>query len=123
MAYVGALLCLFHCYSGKEDVGVGICVANRNQEETEEVIGPFSNRILLRVALSDRMAIREMLERVRKATWEAYSFQEVPYGELLEKAAPARKSNHSRLFQGLIAFTNAPKRSREFRAEGKPVCI
>jgi len=46
----------------RKDVGVGICVANRNQEETEEVIGPFSNRILLRVALSDRMAIREMLD-------------------------------------------------------------
>jgi hypothetical protein len=114
MIYAGAMLCLFHCYSAKEDVGVGICVANRNQEETEEVIGPLSNRILLRVPLPSRIAIREVLERVRKATWEAYSFQEIPYGELVEKAAPARKSNHNRLFQGLIAFTNAPKRSREF---------
>jgi hypothetical protein len=114
MTYVGALLCLFHCYSSKEDVAVAICVANRNQEETEDVIGPFSNRILLRVALSGRLAIREVLEQVRKTTWEAYSFQGVPYGELLEKAAPARKSSHPRLFQGLIAFVNSPKRAREF---------
>jgi hypothetical protein len=114
MAYVGAVLCLFRCYSGKEDVGAGICVANRNHEEAEETIGPLSNRLLLRVALPAAISMREVLERVRLASWEAYSFQDIPYGEVLEKAASGRKSNHSRLFQGLIAFNNAPKRSREF---------
>jgi hypothetical protein len=114
MTLVGAVLCLFHCYSGKEDVGIGVCVANRNQVETETVIGPFSNRLLLRVAVSDTITIRELLERVRKVTWEAYSYQEVPYGEVLEKAAPARKSSHDRLFQVLVAFTNAPKSPWEF---------
>ncbi len=111
---VGGLLCILGGYSGREDIGVGICVANRNHFEAEELIGPFSNRLLLRAKVTGTLTSREMLEGVRSATWDAYSFQEVPFGELLEEVASGSKADCSRLFQMLIVFENAPRTPREF---------
>jgi non-ribosomal peptide synthetase component F/2-polyprenyl-3-methyl-5-hydroxy-6-metoxy-1,4-benzoquinol methylase/aryl carrier-like protein len=52
--------------SGQEDVVVGTPVANRRQVELENLIGFFVNTLVMRMDVSGRPTVGEVLERVKK---------------------------------------------------------
>lgn len=111
---VAGFMCLLGRYSGSEDVGVGICVANRNSVEAEQLIGPFSNRLVLRTEIPAEFTAQEMLERVQDAAWEAFSCQEIPFGEVMENSVPAGSPTRNSLLQTMIVYENSPKHPWEF---------
>jgi hypothetical protein len=114
MTLIAGFLSLLAKYCGKADVGTGICVANRNAVEVESLIGPFSNRLLLRAEILDELSVPQMLERVRDAAWQAYSFQEIPFGEVVASMASAGHPGNVDLVQTMVVYENAPKQAWEF---------
>jgi amino acid adenylation domain-containing protein len=107
MTLLAAFQTLLHRYVGQEDIVVGTDVANRNQVETEGLIGFFLNHLVLRTSMQGDPTFRELLGRVREVALGAYAHQEVPFEKLVEKLQPER-SFHSPLFQVLFVLQNAP---------------
>jgi amino acid adenylation domain-containing protein len=108
MTLMAAFQTLLGYYSGQEDVVVGTDVANRNRAETEGLIGFFVNQLVLRTDLSGKPTFREVLERVRRTTVEAYAHQDLPFDRLVEAINPKRSVNRSPLFQVKMVLQNAP---------------
>ena len=113
MTLLAAFQTLLHRYTGQDDIAVGTLIANRNRVEIEGLIGFFVNTLVLRTDLSGDPSFRELLERVRTVTLEAYEHQDVPYEKLLEALRPPRDLSRNPLFQVMCVLHNTPQQALE----------
>jgi amino acid adenylation domain-containing protein len=111
MTLLAAFQCLLHRYTERDDIAVGSLIANRNQIETERLIGMFANAIVLRTNLSGDPAFSEVLRRVRQVTLDAYRNQDLPIEQLLQALAVPRDLDRNALFQVMFLLQNAPSRT------------
>jgi hypothetical protein len=109
MTLLAAFDILLHYYTNQLDIVVGTNVSNRGRLETDQLIGFFVNQLPLRADLSDDPTFRELLGRVRAATIDAYTHQEIPFDRLVEALKLERNLNHAPLFQVKIDLLNAPQ--------------
>ncbi len=100
-------------YTNQEDVCVGSFVANRNQAETENLIGFFVNNLALRTSLAGRPTVRELLQRVREVTLGAYAYQDLPFEKILEAVHPERALSDTPLFQVMCVLQNFPAMAQQ----------
>jgi amino acid adenylation domain-containing protein len=108
MTLLAAFQTLLHRYTAQADITVGTSIANRNRVETEQLIGIFINTLVLRTDLSGNPGFRELMQRVREVTLEAYAHQDLPFEKLVEELQPERELSHSPLFQVMFVLQNAP---------------
>ncbi|MHC5730093.1 MAG: condensation domain-containing protein, partial [Nostoc sp.] len=99
---------LLHRYTGQEDILVGSPIADRNQVETEGLMGLFVNTLVMRTDLSGNPSFREILNQVRQVALGAYEHQDLPFEKLVEELKPERDRTHSPLFQVMLILQNAP---------------
>ncbi|HEY6924577.1 MAG TPA: amino acid adenylation domain-containing protein, partial [Steroidobacteraceae bacterium] len=99
--------------SGQEEVVVGSPVANRGRSEIEGLIGFFVNTLALRVDLSGRPTVAQLLQRVKERTLEGQSHQDLPFEQVVEIIQPPRSMAHSPLFQVMFALQNTPHKPLE----------
>ncbi len=95
--------------SGQDDVMIGTLSANRGQAEIEPLIGFFVSTLALRIDLSGEPDTVELLARVRRTTLAAQEHQDLPFEQVVEIARPARRLDHSPLFQVLFAWQSNDK--------------
>ncbi|HZN93064.1 MAG TPA: condensation domain-containing protein, partial [Myxococcales bacterium] len=69
-------------HSGQRDFLVGVPVRARTRPELEDIIGPFTNNVLLRTQIGDGMTFLELLRKVKDQILDAFSNQEVPIERL-----------------------------------------
>ncbi|BAZ11501.1 amino acid adenylation domain protein [Calothrix sp. NIES-4071] len=110
---LAAFKTLLYRYSKQDDIVVGTDVANRNQAETEGLIGFFVNILVLRTYLGGYPSFRELLQRVREVAIGAYAHQDLPFEKLVEELQPERHLNHTPLFEVLFVMDNVPKQNLE----------
>jgi amino acid adenylation domain-containing protein len=106
MTTLAAFQVLLHRYSGQEDIGVGVPIANRMRPGTQNLIGFFVNSLVMRTRLSGEMTFRELLQRVRHTAQEAFANQDLPFERLVEEMHPDRDATQHPLFQ--VAFQTLP---------------
>ncbi|RYE39481.1 MAG: hypothetical protein EOP24_44125, partial [Hyphomicrobiales bacterium] len=92
--------------SRQDEVVIGTPVANRTRTEVEPLIGYFVNTLALRIDLSGRPSVRELVRRVHEATLSAQAHQELPFEQVIEAVNPARSLAHAPLFQLMLAWQN-----------------
>ena len=108
MVLLAALQCLLSRYSGQRDIGVASCVANRQSAQVEKLVGHFSNHVIFRTSLANNPTFRDILRQVRKTALTAYSYQDLPFGSLLEQLQAASGAGRDDLFQVLLVLTEGP---------------
>ncbi len=100
---------LLHRYSGQDDILVGAPIANRQQQELENLIGFFANTLVLRTDLTGNPSFQDLVSRVKATTLAAYSHQDLPLEMLVEALKPERDLSSTPLFQVMFVLHNAPE--------------
>jgi amino acid adenylation domain-containing protein len=116
MTLIAAFKMLLYNYTGQEDIRVGTLVANRQCQETEGLIGLLANLVILRISLGENPSLRQVLQRVRITTLDAYAHQELPFEYLARGLARARQCDRQSLFQAMFAMENARQHTLELPA-------
>ena len=104
---MAAFKMLLYSYTGQEDIRVGTLVANRQHQDTEGLIGLFTNLTVLRTSLGGNPSLRQVLQRVRTTTLEAYAHQELPFEYLARALVRAQQCERQSLFQVMFVMQNA----------------
>ena len=106
MTLLAGFNALLSRYAGVEDISVGTPIANRNKVEIENLIGYFVNTLVLRTDVSGNPTWKELLERTRQTTLDAYQHQDMPFEKLVEELQPTRDLSRTPLFQNFLALQN-----------------
>ncbi|MGB5135630.1 MAG: condensation domain-containing protein [Prochlorococcaceae cyanobacterium] len=88
---VAAVASLLHRHSGQQDITLGVPVAGRCNSLSESLIGSFVDLLLIRIDLSGEPTPMKLLERVRKASLNAYDHQEFPFVMLEQRLWPLHR--------------------------------
>ena len=113
MVLLAAFEVLLHARTGATDLVVGVDVANRDEPETEALIGFFLNQLVLRVDASGDPTFLDLLERAREASLGAFAHRDLPFGRLVEELSPQRSLARNPLFQVMFGFYNVPEPQAE----------
>jgi amino acid adenylation domain-containing protein len=113
MTLLAAWQVLLSRYSSQEDIVVGTPIANRTHGATEQLIGFFTNTLVLRTDVSGHPSFRELLSRVRTVCLDAYAHQEVPFEQVVEAVQPERELDRHPLFEVMFILQNTPLASLE----------
>jgi non-ribosomal peptide synthetase component F len=95
-------------YLGQEDIRIGTLAANRNRNETENIIGHFVNTLILRTRISKNLSFRELAQLVKDITVLAHSHQDLPFEVLLQKLESETKIRCDGLSPVLLVFQGQP---------------
>lgn len=98
---------LIHKYSREEDLLIGVPFSNRTKQETEELIGLFTNTIVYRSTINPTKTFGEIIDNIRCYTREALANQSFPFDKLVEKLNPERNISANPIFQVLFAYHSA----------------
>lgn len=108
MTLLAAFVTLLSRYSREEDVIVGSPIANRNRSEIDSLIGFFVNTLVLRTDVSGNPSFSDLLSRVRQVALDAYTYQDVPFEQVVEVLRPERNLSYNPLFQVMFVLQNTP---------------
>ncbi|TMO69885.1 non-ribosomal peptide synthetase [Pseudoalteromonas aurantia] len=104
---VHALFSLFLSIKGEsDDIVIGTPVANRFQQGIDNLIGFFTNTLVLRTDTSENIAFSEYLQSIKKVNLDAQTNQDLPFDQLVDELNPARSPNYSPLFQIMLTSNN-----------------
>lgn len=95
-------------YTGQYDIPVGVPMLARPEPELENVVGFFTNMVVLRSDLSGDPTLAELLERAIEANLELYEHQEVPFTFVVDRVAPVRDPSRNPLFQVSTQLLSGP---------------
>ncbi|XLS29452.1 amino acid adenylation domain-containing protein [Flavobacteriaceae bacterium M23B6Z8] len=109
MTLLTAYKILLHRYSGQDDICVGTPIANRTQQELEDLIGFFVNTIALRSDLSGVPTFRGLLNEIKQTTLEAYDHQLAPFEKVVDRVIKNRDMGIHPLFQTMFILQNTPR--------------
>ncbi|MET8945257.1 amino acid adenylation domain-containing protein [Streptomyces sp. NPDC004542] len=99
MVMLAAFQVLLRRWTGRDDLAVGTPVAGRTRQETEDLVGFFTNTLVIRSDLGGDPVFGELLEQVRGTVLDAFAHQDVPFEHLVDALRPERDLSRNPLFQ------------------------
>ena len=108
MVMLAAFQVLLCRYTKRADLVVGVPVANRNWLASEKVMGTLVNTLALRTQFDPGRSFRDLLQKVREVTLDAYSHQDLPFERLINALHVERRPGESPLIRVMFDFQNAP---------------
>ncbi|WP_103352755.1 non-ribosomal peptide synthetase [Amycolatopsis sp. CA-128772] len=95
MVAVAAVSAWLHRSANSDDITFGLPVANREDEDLEDVLGPCLNTVVLRSQATSGTTFAELLGEVRDAMLDAFEFQAAPLPAVLTRLDPQRRHGHT----------------------------
>ena len=84
MCLLTGLKALLLARTGRTDIAVATAMANRAQPDTEGIVGPFENTVIVRSRITPDLSFTQALGRVRQSVLEAHARQELPFNILAD---------------------------------------
>ncbi|MDP4489532.1 amino acid adenylation domain-containing protein [Pseudoalteromonas piscicida] len=106
MTLQAAFKVLLHRYTGQEDICFGGSIANRQHEETADLIGMFANTLVYRDQVVSDDTFASLLAQVKETCLEAYEYQDTPFEKIVDLVQPERTVGISPLFQVMFVLHN-----------------
>lgn len=106
MLLLAAYKVLLSRYSGQDDIIVGVPIANRNRTKVEDLIGFFTNTLVLRSNLAANPTFKQLLVQIKELSYSAYDHQDLPFEKLVEELQPERDLSYNPLFQAKFRLEN-----------------
>ncbi|MEU8545998.1 amino acid adenylation domain-containing protein [Streptomyces roseoverticillatus] len=88
------------------DIPVGTPIAGRVDEGLDDLVGLFTNYLVLRLDTSGDPAFTDLLRRARDADFAAYEHQEHPFTAVVDACDPPRHPGRHPLFQTMLVLQN-----------------
>lgn len=107
MAVLAGWALVLSRHSGQEDVVIGTTAANRERAERVGLIGFFANTLALRLDLSGRPTVADLITRVRGVAQSATEHAELPFEQVVDLVKPSRSLARTPLFQVMFAWQDA----------------
>ncbi|MEO7579557.1 MAG: amino acid adenylation domain-containing protein, partial [Massilia sp.] len=98
---------LLYRYTGQADLIVGTPISGRDNAELAPLIGVFVNTLPIRSRLDAGDGFGQVLERVKRASLDAFAHQEMPFDAILNAVNPERVAACHPVFQVLYTYQNA----------------
>jgi amino acid adenylation domain-containing protein len=108
MVLLTAFATVLSRHSGQRDFAVGTPVAERALSELDQVIGPFTNTVPIRLDLSGTPTFAELLGRTRERALDAYAHGELPFETLVAELSLARDLSRTPVFQTMLSLQDDP---------------
>ncbi|MES1192113.1 MAG: amino acid adenylation domain-containing protein [Steroidobacter sp.] len=99
-------------WSGRTDLVVGVPVANRNWQESEQLMGTLVNTLPIRLRFSEQSSFAQLLRDVRQQSLDAYANQDLPFERLIAELHLERKPGSSPLVSVMFDYQNTPMPGR-----------
>ena len=111
---------LLHRYSGREDLMVGGVIDGRRRAEFENLMGNFTNVVVLRTRPRGEMTFREFLGQVKEVALDAMANGDVPFDLVVRDLRPKRDASYSPFYQVLFSL-DPPPHKIDSRWEWEPL--
>lgn len=113
MLLLAAFTSQLHGETRSQDLVIGTDVANRDQAQTEALIGFFVNLIALRLRPRGSLGFADYLQQVREVCLAGFEHQAIPFDQVVEAVQPPRQPGMHPLIQALLVMQNTPAASRD----------
>ncbi|MDJ0835576.1 MAG: amino acid adenylation domain-containing protein [Acidobacteriota bacterium] len=108
MVLQALFMTLLHRCGAGDDLVLGTPVANREQHQTQDMLGFFVNTVLLRGRPEPDLSFRDFLVQVRDNTRQSFAHQSLPFDRLVEELKPERSLSYHPVFQVMLVYQNVP---------------
>jgi amino acid adenylation domain-containing protein len=106
---LSAYYLLLKTYSGQRDIIIGSPIANRQYQETHELIGFFVNTLALREYIEEEEELETFVQRVSKSVSEAQLHQDLPFEKLVDELRVPQDSSRHPIFQVMFVLQHHNK--------------
>ena len=111
-----ALNTLLYMYSKNDAVSIEITVADRDDEQTEKLLGCFINNLIIVTEMNPKMTFDEVVSATREKTFNALENKDVPLEKLVETVNPPRDLSRTPFSE--VGFNYNPRKRMELTLEG-----
>lgn len=112
MVLLAAFEALLFRWTARTDLVVGVPVANRNWQESEQLMGTLVNTLPVRIVFSESATFTQLLHEVRQRALDAYANQDLPFEKLIADLQLERKAGVTPLISVMFDYQNAPMPGR-----------
>ncbi|MEY9193978.1 hypothetical protein ABH991_007406 [Bradyrhizobium ottawaense] len=84
MCLLTGLKALLLARTGRTDISIATAMANRTQPDTDRIVGPFENTVIVRTKITPELSFTQALVRVRRSVLDAHARQELPFNILAD---------------------------------------
>lgn len=101
-AMTAAYVALLHEETGARDIVVGVPSVTRGEEAVQDIIGFLLTNVPIRVRLPENPTPAQVLAATVEGSVAVQDHREVPFGEIVEAAAPGRSASRYPLLQTML---------------------
>lgn len=95
---------LLNTYTRQDDLCIGMPVANRTEEQLEDLIGFFVNTLINRVQIDPKGTFSELQKNVNAELINSQNYQDVPFEKIVEAVKPERDMSRTPIFQAMASY-------------------
>jgi len=106
--FAAAFFALIHRYTGQDDICIGTNVAGREETQSEDLVGLFTNTVPLRTVVDPDAPFTALLSKVHATILEAQE-EQLPLSTLAAHLSPQRVAGRNPFFDVTLVLQNVPR--------------